>query len=199
MLLPYAGKDKIPGFLIAMDLDRRIFFHHPVEALRNLLFVGFRPGLQCKRDQRRKVHRSVVLNRRLFIAKRIPRDDIFEFCRRHNLAGRGLLDDLLFFPFQSKHLPEFFFGLFVGVEEAHILRDLSRDHAHDRQFSGKGIDDGFKNVGRKWRARILCSLLSFTGGRIFAFHLSFVQRRWEIVYHCFQELRDADLACGRSV
>src|SRR5947208_1420779 len=65
--------------------------------------------------------------------------------------------------------------------------------------NAKGIDDGFKNVGRKWRARILCSLLSFTRGRTFAFHLSFVQRRWEIVYHRFQELRDADLACGRAV
>ena len=58
---------------------------------------------------------SVVLNRRLFVAKRIAGGDVFELGRRDDLAGQRFLDRLLFFAFEAKHVADLFPYLPVGT------------------------------------------------------------------------------------
>src|SRR5262249_19644419 len=77
VLLPHARKDEVPRLLVAVDLDRRVFFHDSVQALRHLLFIRFAFRFESKRNNRRKMHRSFILDRRFLITQCIAGRDIF--------------------------------------------------------------------------------------------------------------------------
>src|SRR5215831_17805821 len=96
VLLPHARKDEVPRLLVAVDLDRRVFFHDSVQALRHLLFIRFAFRFESKRNNRRKMHRTCILDRRLLVTQCIASRDLFQLRRGHDITGGSFFNDVLF-------------------------------------------------------------------------------------------------------
>ena len=118
--LPHAREDQLPGILVALQLNGRVFLHDPVQGGTDLVLVGLALGLQGEGDDRLERQGTLENDRVSAVAQGIPGHRCLQFRHRDDVPGHGLRDRLLLFPLQLEDLADPLRRVAIGIEDNRV-------------------------------------------------------------------------------
>ena len=206
MDLPHAGDDHLLGLGIAVGLQRRLLFDHPVEGVVDLVLVCLGLGLDGVRDDRQKLLRRLIDDRLRLIAEGVAGHRLLQLGNGDDIAGHRLFDRLLLLPFQLVYLPDPLLHIPGGIVGRGIGIEDSGIDPHDGDLAGVGIGRGLEYEGGEGFLLVRRPLDHLLGFRVSADRLGPVQGRREVINNGVEELGHPDVLgrgtaqhCGEGV
>ena len=134
MKLAHSGDDRLPGFVVGVDAETRIFLSKTIEGDAHFVLVltGFRLDRDTH-DRFREIHR-LKNDRLVFVRNGVAGRGIFHTANGNDLACRCRFDVFTLISVHEHQTPDAFFRIFDRVRHIRTRTYCSRINTHKCQL-----------------------------------------------------------------
>ena len=194
----HAGDDRLAGFFIRLDAERRIFSSQAVEREAHLFLVALGLRLDGDLDDRLGEFHALEDNLVQRIAERVAGGGFLEACESHDVAGKGFFDVFTRVGMHLQHAADAFALFLDRVHDRRALGELAGIDAGEGERTDEGV---VHDLERKHRKRLFIGrmTLDFSFGLdVDALDRRNVERRRQVIADGVEQRLNALVLEGRN-